>query len=86
MLWPSLTTNAKPPPMPACLPACALQAAFKLFHAVKDVAMPADTDWLNTRFRIAAKKRWQFLEVACGYEAAGPGGRDTAARGGARAG
>ena len=48
--------------------AAALQAAFGLFHVMKDVFLPTDQDWLSTRFRIAAKKRWHFLEGSCGYE------------------
>ncbi len=44
------------------------QASFRLFRVMKDVFLPSDQDWLNTRFRIAAKKRWHFLECNCGYD------------------
>eukprot|EP00198_Chlamydomonas_reinhardtii_P008734 XP_001698071.1 predicted protein [Chlamydomonas reinhardtii] len=45
-----------------------LMASFRLFRVMKDVFLPSDQDWLNTRFRIAAKKRWHFLECNCGYD------------------
>ncbi|GIL85489.1 hypothetical protein Vretimale_13414 [Volvox reticuliferus] len=45
-----------------------LMASFRLFRVMKDVFLPTDQDWLNTRFRIAAKKRWHFLECNCGYD------------------
>ncbi|MEW5306322.1 MAG: hypothetical protein WDW36_008792 [Sanguina aurantia] len=33
-------------------------AAMKLFCTLKDIFAPADQDWMNARFRIAAHKRW----------------------------
>ncbi|GLC55198.1 hypothetical protein PLESTB_000954200 [Pleodorina starrii] len=45
-----------------------LTASFRLFRVMKDVFLPTDQDWLNTRFRIAAKKRWHHLESRCGYD------------------
>ncbi|EFJ52891.1 hypothetical protein VOLCADRAFT_102849 [Volvox carteri f. nagariensis] len=45
-----------------------LMASFRLFRVMKDVFLPTDQDWLNTRFRFAAKKRWHFLECNCGYD------------------
>lgn len=35
------------------------QAAVSLFCAMKNVFTPADQDWMNARFRIAANKRWK---------------------------
>ncbi|GFR42334.1 hypothetical protein Agub_g3242 [Astrephomene gubernaculifera] len=45
-----------------------LMASFRLFRAMKDVFLPTDQDWLNTHFRVAAKKRWHYLEGSYGYE------------------
>lgn len=43
----------------------ALYAAFDLFRGMRDVFSPNDQEWLNDRFRLAAKKRWHRLAVMC---------------------
>ncbi len=55
-------------PSSLLLPLSPRQACFRLFRTMKDVFLPSDQDWLNTRFRIAAKKRWHFLECNCGFD------------------
>ncbi|KXZ45841.1 hypothetical protein GPECTOR_50g635 [Gonium pectorale] len=45
-----------------------LMASFRLFNIMRKAFLPTDHEWLNARFRVAAKKRWHFLECNCGFD------------------
>lgn len=53
------------PPPGDEFPPEALVAAMHLFECMRDVFHPSDVEWLNDRFRLAAKARWQRLACAC---------------------